>query len=170
MVTALTICLNVGAILGGLIFGPLSEKIGRRRAIVLAALLALPVIPLWAFSNTPLLLAAGAFLIQIGGAGRLGRGAGAPERAVARRRARRLSRLRLPARQPVRRGQRHPPDQLVKTHGNNYGFALAMVCAVVAVVLSVVTWFGPEAKGVAFGAVEAPEDAISALSPGAGLA
>ena len=65
MVTALTICLNVGAILGGVIFGPLSERIGRRRAIVLAALLALPIIPLWAFSPTPLLLAAGAFLIQI---------------------------------------------------------------------------------------------------------
>src|ERR1700722_11995803 len=45
LITALTICLNVGAILGGFLFGPLSERIGRRRAIALAALLALPIIP-----------------------------------------------------------------------------------------------------------------------------
>ena len=39
-----------GAILGGLVFGALSQRIGRRRALILGALLALPVIPLWAFS------------------------------------------------------------------------------------------------------------------------
>src|SRR5947208_6753871 len=44
----LTAIMNVGAIVGGIGFGIWSEKIGRRRAIVIAALLALPVIPLWA--------------------------------------------------------------------------------------------------------------------------
>jgi SHS family lactate transporter-like MFS transporter len=39
---------------------------------------------------------------------------------------------------------------IAESHGNNYGLALALVCGVVAVVLSLVTWFGPEAKGVPF--------------------
>jgi SHS family lactate transporter-like MFS transporter len=39
---------------------------------------------------------------------------------------------------------------IAESHGNNYGFALAVVIAVVAVVLALVTWFGPEAKGVDF--------------------
>ena len=43
----------------------MSEKIGRKRAIFIAALIALPVLPLWAFSTTPVLLAVGAFLMQI---------------------------------------------------------------------------------------------------------
>ena len=51
--------------IGGVLFGVLSERIGRRRAIVLAALFALPAIPLWAYSATPLMLGVGAFMIQI---------------------------------------------------------------------------------------------------------
>ena len=64
-VTAITITLNIGAIVGGLFFGTLSERIGRRRAICIAALIALPVLPLWAFSSGAVALAAGAFLMQI---------------------------------------------------------------------------------------------------------
>ena len=44
---------NVGALLGGICFGTLSEKIGRRKAIVCAALLAIPMVPLWAWSHRP---------------------------------------------------------------------------------------------------------------------
>jgi SHS family lactate transporter-like MFS transporter len=55
---------NVGALLGGITFGAWSERIGRRRAIVLAALLTLPVIPLWAWSTSVPMLALGAFLMQ----------------------------------------------------------------------------------------------------------
>src|SRR3546814_14707950 len=61
----LTAIMNVGAIVGGIGFGIWSETIGRRRAIVYACLLALPVLPLWAFTATPLLLGAGAFLMQV---------------------------------------------------------------------------------------------------------
>src|SRR5438309_8382296 len=57
--------MNLGAIVGGISFGIWSEKIGRKRAIIIASLLALPVIPLWAFAATPMLLALGAFLIQV---------------------------------------------------------------------------------------------------------
>ncbi len=64
-VSSLTIIGNLGAILGGLSFGVLSEHIGRRRAIVIAALLCLPILPLWAFSTSFVWLAVGVFLMQI---------------------------------------------------------------------------------------------------------
>src|SRR4029077_4334127 len=55
---------NVGAILGGLALGLFSQAFGRRRALVFAALLSLPVVGLWAFSTSALVLAASAFLMQ----------------------------------------------------------------------------------------------------------
>jgi SHS family lactate transporter-like MFS transporter len=55
---------NIGALAGGMIFGSWSERIGRRRAIVIAALLAIPTIPLWAYSRTIPMLALGGFLMQ----------------------------------------------------------------------------------------------------------
>lgn len=64
-VSLIVITLNIGAIVGGLSFGGISEKIGRRKAIFYAALIALPVLPLWAFATDPVMLAAGAFLMQI---------------------------------------------------------------------------------------------------------
>jgi SHS family lactate transporter-like MFS transporter len=64
-ITTIAIIYNIGAMLGGLTFGTLSQRIGRRAAIVIAAVLALPVIPLWAFSNEPFYIGLGAFLLQI---------------------------------------------------------------------------------------------------------
>ncbi len=60
----IAIIYNCGALLGGILFGTWSERIGRRRAIVIAALLAIPVIPLWAYSHTVPMLAIGGFLMQ----------------------------------------------------------------------------------------------------------
>ncbi len=60
----IAIVANIGALVGGIVFGTWSEKIGRRRAIVIAALLTIPVIPLWAFSHTVAMLALGGFLMQ----------------------------------------------------------------------------------------------------------
>jgi SHS family lactate transporter-like MFS transporter len=60
----ITVVANIGALLGGILFGTWSERIGRRRAIVIAALLAIPVIPLWAYSHTVVMLALGGFLMQ----------------------------------------------------------------------------------------------------------
>ena len=60
----IAIVANLGALLGGICFGTWSEKIGRRRAIVTAALLSIPVIPLWAYSHTVPMLALGGFLMQ----------------------------------------------------------------------------------------------------------
>ncbi|HEX2722670.1 MAG TPA: MFS transporter, partial [Gemmatimonadaceae bacterium] len=64
-VSMIAIIANMGAIVGGLTMGAISQRIGRRRAIITAALLALPIIPLWAFSTSFVLLALGAFLIQV---------------------------------------------------------------------------------------------------------
>ena len=54
----------VGAICGGLAFGYFSDRRGRRRAMVTAALLGILMIPLWVFApNLPLILIGG-FLMQ----------------------------------------------------------------------------------------------------------
>ena len=63
-VMLIAVIANIGALLGGILFGNWSERIGRRRAIVIAALLAIPVIPLWAYSQTVPMLALGGFLMQ----------------------------------------------------------------------------------------------------------
>jgi SHS family lactate transporter-like MFS transporter len=63
-VSFIAIIYSLGALAGGVCFGTWSEKIGRKRAIVIAALLAIPVIPLWAFSRTVPWLAVGGFLMQ----------------------------------------------------------------------------------------------------------
>jgi MFS transporter, SHS family, lactate transporter len=60
----IAIIANIGALLGGILFGTWSETIGRRKAIVIAALLSIPVIPLWAYSHSVPMLALGGFLMQ----------------------------------------------------------------------------------------------------------
>jgi len=55
---------NIGALLGGVLFGALSERFGRKRTIICAALLALPVIPLYALGHSLFVIATGAFLMQ----------------------------------------------------------------------------------------------------------
>jgi SHS family lactate transporter-like MFS transporter len=54
----------VGAIIGGILFGLFSDRGGRRRAIIIAFICAILVIPIWAFAPTLWLLVAGAFLMQ----------------------------------------------------------------------------------------------------------
>jgi len=54
----------IGAIFGGVVFGLLSDRIGRRKAIILAFIGALAAIPLWALPSGIGKLAAGAFLLQ----------------------------------------------------------------------------------------------------------
>jgi SHS family lactate transporter-like MFS transporter len=53
-----------GSIAGGFVFGTLSEKWGRKRAIVTAALLSIPIIPLWAYGHSAFALGTGAVLMQ----------------------------------------------------------------------------------------------------------
>jgi SHS family lactate transporter-like MFS transporter len=63
-VSMIAIAYSFGAIVGCITIASLSQRIGRRKAIVGAALLSIPVIPLWAFSADPLYLALGAVLMQ----------------------------------------------------------------------------------------------------------
>ena len=56
---------NVGATIGGVVFGTLSSRYGRRYTIVFCALLGLPIVPLFAWSSTVGWLALGAFLMQV---------------------------------------------------------------------------------------------------------
>ncbi|HTQ78374.1 MAG TPA: MFS transporter [Thermoanaerobaculia bacterium] len=60
----LTILSMVGAILGGLAFGAYSDQRGRRRAMILATLGALLVVPLWILAPSTALIAIGVFLMQ----------------------------------------------------------------------------------------------------------
>src|SRR3989442_9039761 len=60
----IVITYNVGALLGGIFFGLYSDRVGRRRAMVTALLLAIVMIPLWAYAPTTALLVLGAFLMQ----------------------------------------------------------------------------------------------------------
>jgi MFS transporter, SHS family, lactate transporter len=63
-IATISIIANVGAILGGILFGHFSDRLGRRKAIVAALIMAIFVVPLWALSPTIGLLIAGGFLMQ----------------------------------------------------------------------------------------------------------
>jgi SHS family lactate transporter-like MFS transporter len=60
----IAILYNIGAILGGWTFGIWSQSFGRRRTIVVASLLSIPVAYLWAYAETATMLGVGAFLMQ----------------------------------------------------------------------------------------------------------
>lgn len=55
---------NVGALLGGISFGFFSDRFGRKRAMLAGILLAILMIPLWAYARSTPLLVVGAFFMQ----------------------------------------------------------------------------------------------------------
>jgi SHS family lactate transporter-like MFS transporter len=145
----MTAIANIGAIFGGIGFGFLSERIGRRRAIIFAALLALPVIPFWAFASTPLVLGIGAFLMQVSVQGAWG---------VIPVHLNELSPPEIRATFPgvvYQLGNfiasRNLPIQVMiaEAHANNYGLAMASVVGSVAVIIVLMVSWGPERRGVA---------------------
>jgi MFS transporter, SHS family, lactate transporter len=62
--SAVTAFSAVGAILGGVIVGHLSDKWGRRRAVITAFVLGILLIPVWAYAPNQGLLIGSAFLMQ----------------------------------------------------------------------------------------------------------
>jgi len=138
---------NLGAIAGGLSFGFISEKIGRVNAITVAALIALPALPLWAFSTTPVMLAAGALVMQIAVQGAWG---------VVPAHLNELSPGAVRATLPAFVYQAgnflasyNGPFQakLAEANGGNYGYALALVAGIVAIALVIIIRFSPEKRG-----------------------
>jgi SHS family lactate transporter-like MFS transporter len=145
------VIMNLGAIIGGLAFGAWSERIGRRWAIVIAALLSLAAIPLWAFSHTLAMLAAGAFLMQLMVQGawgiipaHLNELSPQDARGAFPGFAYQLGNL-------LASGNAVWQAQIAESRGDAYSLALAVVAGVVAVVIALVTVFGPERRGAAFG-------------------
>ncbi len=63
-VATIAVIYNIGALTGGVVFGLLSDRYGRRRGMMTAFALAILMIPLWAYAPTTWLLVLGAFLIQ----------------------------------------------------------------------------------------------------------
>jgi SHS family lactate transporter-like MFS transporter len=145
----MTAVANIGAICGGLLFGSLSEKVGRRRAIIIAALLALPALPFWAFGSTPLILAGGAFLMQVSVQGAWG---------VIPAHLNELSPPEMRATFPgfvyqlgnlLAAVNLNLQVAIAEAHGNDYGMAMAIVVGTVAVVICVMVGLGPERHGIA---------------------
>ncbi|GAB0113766.1 MFS transporter [Acidisoma sp. C75] len=150
-ITAIALVYNIGAILGGLTFGSLSQKIGRRWAIVIAAVLALPVIPLWAFSNSPWLIGLGAFLMQFMVQGAWG---------VIPAHLNELSPGDIRATFPgfvyqlgnfLASYNATLQTRIGAANGHNYSWALAGVAGTVAVIIAVLTAFGVERSEVRMG-------------------
>lgn len=149
-ISIITVVLNIGAIIGGIAFGLLSERIGRRWAIIIASLLALPVIPLWAFSTTPVMLAIGAFLMQVAVQGAWGvvpvyLNEISPDdiRGTFPGVVYQLGNLLASKNQVLQ-------SQYATANGNAYGFIMAVVIGIVAVVIAVLTFFGRESRGRVF--------------------
>src|SRR5262249_11920479 len=64
-ITVIAIIYNFGALLGGVYFGALSERFGRRRTIIVCAICALPMVPLFSYAPTLATITIGAFLMQV---------------------------------------------------------------------------------------------------------
>jgi SHS family lactate transporter-like MFS transporter len=151
-ISVITIVANIGAMLGGLLFGSLSQRIGRKWAIVIAALLALPALRLWAFSSTPVLLGLGAFLMQICVQGAWGvvpvylnELSPASIRGTFPGLVYQLGNLLASANANIQ-------VWLAGWYDGDYGMAMATVVGLVAVVIAVLVACGREPKGTAMGA------------------
>ena len=142
----IAIIYNLGALCGGILFGTFSERLGRRRAIALAALLALPMIPLWAYSTTPAMFAIGAFLMQfmVQGAwgivpAHLNELSPPGARAILPGFAYQLGNLIMARMGPIQAG-------IAEAHGNDYARVLAWTVGLVGVALAIVVVCGREQK------------------------
>lgn len=148
MVSIIAIGYNIAAMMGGILFGALSEHIGRKKAIMIAAFLALPVIPLWAFSTGSLAIGIGAFLMQFMVQGAWGvvptwlnELVPANARAVLPGFVYQLGNLIASVNATLQ-------SSIAESHGNNYGLGMAMVAGTVAVLICIMVAFGRETRGV----------------------
>jgi SHS family lactate transporter-like MFS transporter len=155
-VGTIAIVYNIGAILGGLTFGSISQRVGRKWAIIAAGILTLPIIPLWAFSKSPVLLGLGAFLIQFFVQGAWG---------IVPAHLNELSPDEVRATFPgftYQLGNLFASKNgniqaaLAERWGNNVGLSLTVTVAIISVALIIITAFSPEKRDVKFGEKPAP--------------
>jgi SHS family lactate transporter-like MFS transporter len=147
--TTIAIIYNFGGIIGGFIFGGLSQRYGRRYTAAFCASLGLPIIPLFAYSSTAAMLCLGAFLMQI-----VIQGTWAIIPAH-------LTEMSPDAIRGLYPGVTYQlgnllaafnlPIQEALAHGHGYPFALAATIVPVIVAVVVLLLIGKEAKDVEFG-------------------
>lgn len=66
VVSNIVILLNIGAVVGAITFGHISEKLGRRHSMIAAIMVCLLVLPVWAFVGALPAIAISAFLMHVG--------------------------------------------------------------------------------------------------------
>lgn len=143
---------NIGAIIGGLAFGTLSQRFSRRYTIVFCAALGLPIVPLFAYSRTAAMLCLGSFLMQVFVQGAWGVIPAhltemSPDaiRGVYPGVTYQLGNLLAAFNLPIQ-------ERLAESHG--YPFALAATIVPVLLVVAVLTAIGKDATGIRFGTTE----------------
>ncbi len=139
---------NVGAIAGALLFGILSQRTGRRKAVLLALTIALLSIPAWAFGASLVALSAGSFLMQTGVQGAFGvipahLSELAPDE-VRSLFAGSVYQLGVLLASPA------PALQFILRRYVGYPWALTIFEAGLIMLMMIVIWFGPEAKNRSF--------------------
>jgi MFS transporter, SHS family, lactate transporter len=162
--TWIAVIYNVGAIIGGILVGTLSQRFGRRISIIVCAALAVPLVPLFAYSSSAGMLCLGAFLMQIMVQGAWGVIPAhltelSPDEirgfypGVTYQLGNLLAALNLPIQQ-----------YLAARHG--YPFALAVTVIPVFCVIIVLTAIGKEARGIKFGTRQTSAVAETAATGG----
>ncbi|MFZ0499972.1 MAG: MFS transporter [Steroidobacteraceae bacterium] len=155
-VSAIAVVYNLGAILGGMLFGSLSSRMGRRRSIALAAGLSLLALPFWAYSTTPVALAAAAFAMQFMVQGAWGvvpvhlnelspQGMRATFPGVVYQLGNLLASYNATLQAGIAASHAHAGHA-------DYAFALTVVTGVVAAMLVLLALLGPERRDVSFAA------------------
>jgi MFS transporter, SHS family, lactate transporter len=143
---------NVGAIIGGLFFGTLSQRFGRRYTVVFCAVLALPIVPIFAYSRTAAMLCLGSFLMQLFVQGAWGVIPAhltemSPDaiRGLYPGVTYQLGNLLAAFNLPIQ-------ERLAEAHG--YPFALAATIVPVLLAVTILTLIGKDATGIRFGTAE----------------
>ena len=148
----IVIVYNLGAIIGGLFFGTLSQRFGRRHTIIFCALLGLPIVPLFAYSRTAAMLCLGSFLMQLCVQGAWGVIPAhltemSPDaiRGLYPGVTYQLGNLLAAFNLPIQ-------ERLAESHGYPFALAATIVPVLIAVVL--LTLIGKDATGIRFGTAE----------------
>ena len=133
--------------------------------MAIACVLALPAIPLWSYGGSVLLLAIGAFWIQIAVQGAWGVVPGylnelSPDdvRGTLPGFAYQLGNLLVS-------WTAFAMTSIAHAHGGDYAIVQSVWIGIVAVLLALLTWFGPEAHGAKFGVTPETGDATMRDSP-----